>query len=81
MSDYHDAGFDSFLSRSIDDTPQQTLDSQGPTTTQIRYDSAGITGALGDSIRLGRIYLNGSSGTIVMNDGTNDVLLIGEDGS
>lgn len=48
---YQDSGFDSFLSRSIDDTPQFNLDSQGPQTTQMRYDSAGLSGVAGDVFR------------------------------
>lgn len=76
---YVEAGFDSFLSRSIDNLSQANLDSDGPRTTAIRYDSAQITGALGDTARIGRIYLNGAEGNIVINDGTNDFLLMGDD--
>lgn len=76
---YTDDGFDAFLSRSIDNLSQINLDSQGPQTTAIRYDSAQVTGSLGDTLRLGKIKLNGASGNITMNDGNNDFLLIGED--
>jgi len=77
--DLTDAGFDSFLSRSIDQTPQLNLDSPQPSNNAVAFDRTQITGALGDTLRIGRIYFDGSNGTIIMNDGTNDVLLIGED--
>jgi hypothetical protein len=76
---YENAGFDNFLSRSVDDLSQTNLESVGPQTTQLRFDSAQVSGALGDTLRLGRIYLNGAKGAIIMNDGNNDVLLIGDD--
>lgn len=73
------AGFDGFMSRSIDQTPQINLDSATPPNNAIAFDRNQVTGALGDTFRLGKIYLNGSTGTIIMSDGTNDVLLIGDD--
>lgn len=76
---YLEAGFDSFLSRSIDDLSQANLDSQGPRSTAIRYDSAQVSGFLGDTFSLGNVRI--TKNAIVMNDGANDVLLIGnEDG-
>lgn len=77
--DYADAGFDGFLSRSVDATPELNLASQVPSNNAVAFDRTQVTGPLGDTLRLGRIYINGSNGTIIMNDGTNDVLLIGED--
>ena len=76
--DYTDSGFDSFLSRSVDDVPQVNLDSQGPQTTQIRYDSAQVTGKLGDTLTLGNIKLDGVAGRISIFDGGNEVVRIGE---
>ena len=81
MADYTDAGFDAFLSRSIDDLSQVNLDSQGPQTTAVRYDSAQVSGMLGDTLQLGKIRFNGRAGNITINDGNNDFLLMGEDGS
>lgn len=78
MSDYKDAGFDDFLSRSIDDTPQANLDSTGPQTTQMRFDSSAVNGQLGDTLQIGSIRLNGSDGTIILSDGSNDRLVIGK---
>lgn len=76
---YIDAGFDSFLSRSIDDLSQANLDSQGPQTTMVRQDGASFSGAMGDNMRFGKITINGSDGTIIINDGNNDFLLMGTD--
>lgn len=78
--DYTDAGFDSFLSRSVDNLAQINLDSQGPQTTQVRYDSAQVSGMLGNTLQIGGIQLNGVPGNIVINDGSNDFLLMGIDG-
>lgn len=76
---YENAGFDSFLSRSIDNLTRVNLDSQGPTSTQIRYDSAQVSGMLGDTLQIGGIQLNGVPGNITINDGNNDFLLIGNE--
>lgn len=74
---YETAGFDGFLSRSIDNLTRPTLSAPGPVTTQIRYDSAGISGMLGDTLQIGNIRLENTR--IVINDGTNDFLLMGEE--
>lgn len=76
---YLDAGFDGFLSRSIDDVTQVNLDSQGPQTQAIRFDQSQLTGAMGDNIRVGRININGSAGNITANDGNNDFFIIGDE--
>lgn len=77
--DYTTTGMDAFLSRSIDNLSQVNLDSPGPVTTALAYDRAQVTGALGDTLRIGKIYLNGAASNITMNDGNNDFLLIGEE--
>lgn len=78
MSDYTDSGFDSFLSRSIDDLPQSNLDSTGPVTNQVRYDSTQVSGALGDTLRIGSIYFDGVNGRISIYDQNNEVVRIGD---
>lgn len=75
--DYTTAGFDGFFSRSVDDIPQQNLDSAGPRSTAIRYDSAGVSGMLGDTLQIGLIRITNDS--IIVSDGDNDRLLIGND--
>lgn len=74
---YENAGFDSFLSRSIDNLPRANLDAPGPTSTAIRYDSAQLSGFIGDTIQIGSVRITQTA--IIMNDGSNDVLLIGDD--
>ena len=76
--DYTEAGFDAFLSRSIDNLSQINLDSQGPQTTQVRYDSAQVSGALGDTLRIGSIHLDGVKGRISIYNEDNEVVRIGE---
>lgn len=76
---YESAGLDGFLSRSIDNLSQVTLDSPGPVTTSMAYDRSQVTGSLGDTLQLGKINFNGSAGNIIINDGTNDFLIMGED--
>lgn len=76
---YESAGFDGFLSRSIDNLAQVTLDSPGPQTTAIPFDRGQQSGSLGNTIQIGHIKLDGAQGRITMDDGSNDFLLIGED--
>lgn len=45
---YQAAGFDGFLSRSIDDLTQVTLDGPGPNSTSQRLDSSQFSGIAGD---------------------------------
>lgn len=79
-SDYTNSGFDKFLSRG--DTPNlgSTLDQNVPNNS-MPADRTQITGAMGDTLRIGKIFLNGSAGNITANDGTNDFLIIGDDGT
>jgi hypothetical protein len=74
---YEKAGFDAFLSRSIDNTPQFNLDSRGPVSRQVAYDRTQVTGTLGDTLQIGQVRVNRTN--ITMSDGTNERLLIGED--
>lgn len=75
--DYEQAGFDGFLSRSIDDVQQTNLESTGPISTQVRFDASQMSGALGDTIKVGNIRLEKTR--IIINDGNNDFLLMGEE--
>lgn len=76
---YLDSGFDGFLSRSIDDVSQVNLDSQGPSSNAMRFDQAQVSGALGDTLRIGKINLNGAAGNITANDGDNDFFILGDE--
>lgn len=76
---YLDSGFDAFLSRSIDDLSQVNLDSQGPQTTAMRYDSAQVSGSLGNTLQIGKVHIDGVSGRIsVFDDNGNETIRIGE---
>lgn len=76
--DYTTAGFDGFLSRSIDDLVQVNLDSPGPTSTAQAYDRAQVSGAVGNTIRVGSILIDGVKGRISIYDNDNEVVRIGE---
>lgn len=75
---YESSGFDGFLSRSIDDLTQVTLDSPGPQTTAIPFDRGQQSGSFGNSITIGNIKLDGVAGRIsVYDDNSNEVVRIG----
>lgn len=75
--DYNDAGFDSFLSRSIDNLTQINLDSQGPVSTQMKFDTAQVSGMVGDTLQIGQVRINRDN--ITLSDENNTRLLIGRD--
>ncbi len=79
MSNYEDSGFDAFLSRSIDDLSQGNLDSAGPVSTQMRYDSAQSSGYVGDKFAVGNVLINGNEGAIELLDNRLKTLLVGKD--
>lgn len=55
---YEEAGFDAFLSRSIDNLSQGNLDAAGPLTTQQRYDSTQLSGRVSDAIITEDVVIN-----------------------
>lgn len=75
--DYTNAGFDGFMSRSIDNMPGANLDSPQPRSKAMRFDKARVSGMLGDKLQIGKIRLENTR--IVINDGDNDRVLLGED--
>lgn len=75
---YESAGFDGFLSRSIDGLNQVNLDSQGPVSTAIRYDAAQVSGMLGDTFKTGIVSITKQG--IFIDDGNNNRVVIGDDG-
>lgn len=75
--DYTDSGFDGFLSRSIDNLTQINLDSQGPVSTQMKFDSAQVSGMIGDTLQVGQVRINRDN--ITLSDENNTRLLIGRD--
>lgn len=79
--DYNAAGFDGFMSRSVDQTPNLNLDSPVPSNNSVAFDRNQVSGPLGDTFRVGKINLNGGAGNITANDGQNDFLIIGDEGN
>lgn len=77
--DYTKIGFNGFLERSIDNLSQVNLDSQGPQSMSLPYDRMQVSGRLGDTIQIGGVRIEKDA--IIMNDGNNDFLIIGEDGT
>ena len=75
---YETAGFNGFLSRSIDNLAQSSLSDAGPNSTAIRYDSSQVSGFLGDGFSVGPVRIT-KQGIIMSDDNGNDVLLIGEE--
>ena len=72
---YENAGFDGFLSRSIDQLSQVNLDSPGPSTNQIRYDASQTSGILGDKFKIGNILFDGKESRVVLtSDDNNDII-------
>ena len=78
MTDYTDAGFDGFLSRSVDDNPRINLDSRGPVSTQMSFDRAQVSGFMGDTLQIGKTHINNTN--ITVDDGSNTRVVIGDDG-
>lgn len=77
--DYTTAGFDAFLNRSIEELSQVNLDSRGPQSTAVAYDRAQVSGMLGNTLQMGQVRINPTN--IIVSDGQNDRLLLGEQNS
>ncbi len=56
---YETAGFDGFFNRSIDTLSQSNLDAQGPLSTSVRFDSAQVSGIIGEQLRSGNTKIVG----------------------
>lgn len=77
--DYSDAGLDGFLSRSIDDVNQPSLNTPGPIVGSIAFDRTNVSGPLGDVLRVGKIYIDGVKGRVSFFDDTgNEYMRQGE---
>ena len=75
--DYSSSGLDGFLTRPIEGDGQINLDSPSPQAKAIRYDDNQVSGALGDTLKVGSVYINGSEGNITMKNNGVTQLLIG----
>jgi len=81
LPNYEDLGFNKFLERQIgsqENGSQQAMMSSG--STEINFDNAQMSGSLGDMIQVGgnNIIIDGANRRIVVNDGNNDRIVIGE---
>lgn len=78
--DYTTAGFDDFLSRSLDSTGQMALNEPMSSPSQaISFDRGQISGSFPDSVQVGKIKLDGVSGRIdVVDDEGNISIRIGK---
>lgn len=78
LYDYAQAGFDGFLTRSIDSTKGG---GGGGSIREINFDQTQITGSLGSTLQLGNIRLDGINQEIaLMRDGVRN-LMLGNDAS
>lgn len=71
MDDYDmtAAGFDGFMSRSIDSTPALNLDSPVPFNNALPFDRTQVTGSQGDTFNMGGIGMSAKDNAITLNDG------------
>ncbi len=83
--DYTSAGFNNFLTRSLDDialaspgTLETSAGAVAGTSQEVNFDHAPTTGALGSSVAVGNIAIDGVAGRIsIFDDQGNEVVRIG----
>lgn len=79
---YQSAGFNKFLSRSIDDlnNSNDTLESQTPMPNrEIAFDQNQVSGPLGNTMKVGKILIDGITGRISgFDDNGNEGWRLGE---
>lgn len=75
---YEDSGFDGFLTRPFNQVGQTAQTSQPSTQSrELNFDQSAVSGALGDTFRVGLITINGKDGNIIVSDGEKDRVIIG----
>lgn len=78
---YREAGFNRFFKRSISSNPDAVnLKSVGGSgSRQLNFDDMQVSGSLGDTLRVGRIHLDGKLGReSIFDERNNEVLRLGE---
>lgn len=75
---YQNAGFDAFMSRSIDITGNGTtlanfIPTYNPFATNLNQTQ--VTGSLGNIMQVGNISINGVTGRIELTDSNNNVVI------
>lgn len=83
--DYQSAGFNRFFRRTLGSDPLttdlKTLPNK-PTQRQINFDNNQVSGAMGDTFRLGLITLDGKIGRVsTFDQRNNEVVRLGDLGS
>lgn len=82
QTDYLNVGFDSFLQRSIDGPAPATLAGDLPgqqLSRAVSFDQIQTSGAIGDSIQIGSVTLDGANGKISVYDTEgNEIARLGE---
>jgi hypothetical protein len=71
--DYTQAGFDNFLTRSIDNTGSTGT---AATSRQLNFDSMQTSGSLGNLLKVGNITLDGIKGQIYATDDAGNIFFI-----
>jgi hypothetical protein len=74
---YETIGFSMFLEKPLVDNFSVQQPQTG-NSSQLNFDSTQTSGSLGDKIQVGSITIDGSAGRIVISDGQNDRIIIGE---
>jgi hypothetical protein len=81
--DYTNAGFDPFLTRSIDTigAPNLQLTGDAAPSQELNYDQSQTSGSLGSALQIGNIILDGTTGRIsIIDENGNTVVEIGDIG-
>lgn len=80
--DYESAGFNGFFRRSIGSNPNATtLRALGARSgsRQLNFDDQQVSGSLGDTLRVGVIYLDGKTGRFkIVDEQSNEVVRLGD---
>ena len=75
---YTERGFDKYLRKSIIPTIAGGTGGGG-SSREMNFDQVQTTGSLGSKIKVGNIIIDGVERRILVNDGENDVVLLGFD--
>lgn len=83
IHNYESAGFNGFFRRSIGSpsglTTLRALSSSKSSSKQLNFDDQQVSGAMGDTLRLGTIYLEGKTGRFkILDDQGNEVVRLGD---
>ena len=81
VHDYESAGFNGFFRRSIGSNPTATtlraLNSRA--SRQLNFDDQQVSGSLGDTLRIGVMYLEGKTGRFkIVDDQIAEVVRLGD---